>query len=294
MSDTLLLGFSTSRELTEGLAATLKWSHTEIEIHRFPDGESRVRLPAELPEHVVICLSLDHPNEKLLDLLLAADAARTHGAKRVTLVTPYLCYMRQDKAFHLGEAISQQTIGTLLGKAFDAVITVDPHLHRITRLEDAVVSSKAVSLSAAGPIAEFVGTHFERPLLLGPDAESQQWVSSIAEVCAFDSVIGEKERLGDRNVRIQLSDTSVITGRDVIIVDDMASTGRTVVAAIESVLGGNPSSISVIVTHALFVGDAEARIRAAGVNHLWSTDSIKHPTNAIALAPLLAEAVSSL
>ena len=294
MSKALLLGFSISRKLTEELAAALEWPHAEIEVHRFPDGESRVRLPAELPSHIVICLSLDHPNEKLVELILAADAARTNGAKRVTLVTPYLCYMRQDKAFHPGEAVSQKSVGALLGRAFDDVVTVDPHLHRIVHLAEAITSSQALSLSAARPIAEFIRAHFERPLLLGPDAESQQWVSSIAEIGELDFIIGDKQRMGDRNVHIHLPDISVVVGRDVVVVDDMASTGRTVVAAIESVRDSSPCSISVIVTHALFVGDAEARIRMAGADHLWSSDSIEHATNAVALSPLLAETLSSL
>ncbi|ATX81678.1 ribose-phosphate pyrophosphokinase [Mariprofundus ferrinatatus] len=294
MSDILLLGFAESRRVTGQLADLLAWPSDGIEVHRFPDGESRVRLPAELPQHVVICLSLDHPNEKLVELLLAADAARAGGAEKVSLVAPYLCYMRQDMAFHPGEAVSQKTIGSLLGDSFDAVVTVDPHLHRIERLDQAVTSTQAVSLTATRPIAEFVADHFERPLLIGPDEESLQWVSSIAEGWGFDFTVGRKERMGDRNVRICLPDDLSVTGRDVVIVDDMASTGRTMLAAVESVKSGNPASLSLIVTHALFVGDAEERIRAAGIDHLWSTDTIAHPTNAIGLAPLMADAIRNL
>lgn len=291
MRDAILLGFAESRALAAQLARELTLDLGEIEVHRFPDGESRVRVPPALPRHVIICLTLDHPNEKLVELLLAAAAARDNGAEKLTLVAPYLCYMRQDKAFHAGEAVSQQTIGSLLGAAFDAAVTVDPHLHRIERLEQAVSVSQAISLTATQPIAEFIKQRFERPLLIGPDAESLQWVSSIAELQGFDFMIASKDRLGDRNVRICLPDSVAVAGRDVVIVDDMASTGRTMVAATESVLAGNPASVSIIVTHALFIGDSEARIRATGIDHLWSSDTIKHPTNAISLIPLLAEGI---
>ena len=292
MSDCIILGFAESRKLASDLAALLSLESGEVEVHRFPDGESRVRVPYKLPMHVIICLSLDRPNEKLIELLLAADAARENGAMKLTLLAPYLCYMRQDSAFHAGEAVSQQTIGALLGGVFDAVITVDPHLHRIERLEQAVSCSHAIALTATRPIAEFIASRFERPLLIGPDAESLQWVSSIAEGWGFDFAIGRKERLGDRNVSIHLPENRSVSGRDVVIVDDMASTGRTMVAAAESVLKGGPASVSLIVTHALFVGDAEARIRATAVDHLWSADSIEHSTNAIVLAPLLADGIS--
>ena len=291
MSESVVLGFSESRKLAVELAERLAVESGEIEVHRFPDGESRVSVPAELPQHVIICLSLDHPNEKLIELFLAAGAARDNGAIKLTLVAPYLCYMRQDKAFHPGEAVSQQTIGALLGATFDAVVTVDPHLHRIERLEQAVSCSQAISLTATQPIAEFIAERFDKPLLVGPDAESLQWVSSIAEGWGFDFAIGDKQRFGDRNVSIRLPENISLADRDVVIVDDMASTGRTMVAAAECILTGKPASVSLIVTHALFVGDAEALIRATGIDHLWSTDSIVHPTNAISLAQLLTDGI---
>ena len=137
MNASIILGFAESRRLARDLSALLALECGEIAVHRFPDGESRVRVPTPLPEHVIICLSLDHPDQKLIELLLAANAARDNGAITLTLVAPYLCYMRQDKAFHAGEAVSQQSIGALLGSLFDAVITVDPHLHRIERLDQA-------------------------------------------------------------------------------------------------------------------------------------------------------------
>jgi len=293
MNGSIVLGFAESRTLANDLATHLEMECGEIEVHRFPDGESRVRVPAELPLHVIICLSLDHPDQKLIKLILAADAARDNGAMKLTLVAPYLCYMRQDKAFHAGEAISQHSIGALLGSTFDTVLTVDPHLHRIERLEQAIIGAQTIRLTASRPIAAFIAERFERPLILGPDGESLQWVSSIAKGLGFDFGIASKERLGDRNVRIRLPEDICVTDRDVVLVDDMASTGRTMVAAAESVLADKPSSVSLIVTHALFVGDAEEKIRATGIDHIWSTDSIIHPTNTIALAPLLAEGVNS-
>lgn len=289
----MVLGFVESSSLAEQLAAELAMPYAEISVHRFPDGEHRLSVPSPLPPQVIIYLSLDSPNEKLIELLLAAAAVRENGAEKVLLVAPYLCYMRQDIAFHPGEAVSQQVIGKLLAEHFDAVITVDPHLHRIQRLQQAVPLKYALALTAADVMAEFLAARFERPVLLGPDGESRQWVETIALKQGFDFSVGTKERFGDRNVRIHLPDDVGFTGRDVVIVDDIASTGRTMIAAAQSVLAENPASLSLLVTHALFAGDAEQRIRVLPIDNLWSTDSVLHATNTIALAPLLAGGVRS-
>lgn len=291
MSDSIVLGFSDSLKQAETLAAALGSKCGRIMVHRFPDGEHRLTVPTPLPLTVIIFESLDRPNDKLIELLLAAGAARDNGAVHLLLVAPYLCYMRQDIAFHAGEAVSQRIIGRLLADHFDGVFTVDPHLHRIEHLQQAVPLTHAVALTAAEPVAGFLSQRFEQALLIGPDVESRQWVESIAKLCGFDFTVGEKERLGDRQVRIRLPEDMPVADRDVVIVDDIASTGRTIIAAAEAILAGSPRSLSVLVIHALFAGDAEARIRRFGIDNLWSTDGIAHPTNAISLAPLLASGV---
>jgi len=291
IDNSIVLGFSASHRQGEQLAAALAIPFGEILLHHFPDGEHRLRVPAPLPPTVIICLSLDHPNDKLVELLLAAAAARDNGARRVLLVAPYLCYMRQDIAFHPGEAVSQQVIGKLLAAHFDAVITVDPHLHRISRLSQAIPLKNAVALTATAAMSSFLTNHFDRPLLIGPDMESRQWVESIATRNGFDFTVGSKERFSDHQVRIHLPDDVSVSNRDVIIVDDIASTGRTLMAASESVLEQHPASLSLLITHALFADDAESLIRSMPIDHLWSTDSISHQTNVIQLAPLLADGV---
>jgi len=293
ISGPVVLGFIENRKQAEQLAAELGMPYGKISLHRFPDGEHRLSVPTPLPTRVIIYLSLDDPNEKLIELLLAAAAARDNGAEELLLVAPYLCYMRQDIAFHPGEAVSQQVIGKLLAEHFDAVVTVDPHLHRIQQLRQAIPLAHALALTAADVMAAYLSERFESPLLLGPDGESRQWVETIALKQGFDFSVGTKERFGDRHVRIHLPDDVGFAGRDVVIVDDIASTGRTMIAAAESVLAASPSSLSLLVTHALFAGDAEARIRALSIDNLWSTDSVSHSTNTIKLAPLLAGGVRS-
>jgi ribose-phosphate pyrophosphokinase len=172
-----LLYFDDERDAAAGVAAQAPWLlPTRIERHRFPDGELKVRLPASLSEHVVLQRSLDQPNEKLLELLLAAQTARQLGAKQLTLVAPYLAYMRQDIAFTPGEAVSQRIVGRFLADLFDAVITVDPHLHRVATLQEAVPVHRAVALSGAPLLADLIAVRRPGAMLIGPDSESAQWL----------------------------------------------------------------------------------------------------------------------
>ena len=287
----LVLGFPDSAAQAAGLAAALDRPCEMVGIHRFPDGESKVCLPAVLPDHVVLCRSLDHPNDKLVELMLAAECARELGAKRLTLVAPYLCYMRQDTAFHPGEAVSQRVVGRFLASFADAVITVDPHLHRVHTLAEAVPAKRALAVSAASLMGEFLAARNSSALLVGPDVESEQWVASVARVAGLDFVVARKTRRGDRSVEIRLPERDY-AGLDVVLVDDLASTGRTLAGAARTLLDAGARRVDVLVTHALFVGDALDVLMQAGVSQVWSSDSVAHPSNAFTLAPEIAAAIS--
>jgi ribose-phosphate pyrophosphokinase len=286
-----VLGFPAYREPAQRLAAAAGLGYADIHVRHFPDGESLVRLPERLPPHVIFCCSLDDPNAKLVELQLAAGAAPELGAERLTLVAPYLCYMRQDVAFHPGEAVSQRIIGELLAQRFDTLITVDPHLHRTRDLEHVLPFCRAVALSATAAMADRLSARSDDPLLIGPDEESAQWVRAIAAPGRLDYGVARKRRLGDRHVRVELPDLTV-AGRHVVLVDDVASTGQTLIEAACGLYGRGAASVSVLVTHALFVDDALERLAEAGVGDICSTDSIPHETNGMELAGLLAEALA--
>jgi len=289
----LLLGFEDYRQAGQRLAAELDIPYQEVEVHLFPDGEHRLRLPAHLPETVIVCRSLFEPNAKLVDLLLLSQTARDLGAKRLILVAPYLCYMRQDKAFHPGEAVSQHIIGKLLADQFDALLTVDPHMHRTPRLADAVPVRHAVNLSAAEPIAHYLQSLPSKPLLIGPDEESRQWVRTIAGLTNLPYVIAEKLRSGDRNIDIRLPEAE-IAGRDIVLIDDIISTGCTLARTSEHLINLGAKSVRCIATHVLPHGGALIELANAGVAELMSSDSIPHPSNRILLASLLADAIREL
>ncbi|VAX13832.1 Ribose-phosphate pyrophosphokinase, possible alternative form 2 [hydrothermal vent metagenome] len=288
----LILSFPESRSQAQQLAAALGLVCKNVDIHHFPDGESRLVLPGDLPEQVIFHRSLDRPNDKLVELLLAADSAREQGVKQLTLVAPYLCYMRQDKAFHPGEVVSQKIIGRFLASHFDQVLTVDAHLHRIQRLEQAIPARHAQNLSATKAMGQFLKQQDLQALLLGPDQESRQWVAAIADIARLDYVVADKTRLGDQDVRISLPEAEY-KNRDIVIVDDVISSGYTVAVAAQKAQEKGARAVHCLVTHALFAKQAVENLRAAGIQQIWSSDSISHSSNVIPLAPLLAEALKN-
>lgn len=293
MTEAVLLCFTDEADRAAGIADAAGMRVETIDRHRFPDGELRLRLPPVLSARAAVLRSLDHPNEKLVELLLAARGARELGVRHMTLVAPYLAYMRQDAAFVPGETVSQRIVGRFIAELFDALITVDPHLHRVERLDQAVPVSQACVLSGAPALADLIVSRRERPLLVGPDAESRQWVASAAARHGLEHAVCSKIRHGDRSVAISLPDAD-FAGRHVVLLDDVASTGHTVATATRLLRAAGASTVDLAVTHALFAGDALELIREAGIDEIWSTDCIAHPSNAASMGPRLGEALRSL
>ncbi len=286
----MILCFDDEVDFARGLGLASGLPVQRIVRHRFPDGELKLTLPPRLGAEVRILRSLHAPNEKLVELILAARAARELGAREVTLVAPYLAYMRQDSAFKPGEVVSQKVIGRLLADLFDAVVTVDPHLHRIATLSDAVPLARAVALSAAPLIGHFVAMRGRNPMLVGPDAESAQWVHVAATYNGLPWTVCRKTRHGDTEVDVELP-AAEIEGRDVVLIDDVASSGHTLAAAARALKGAGAARVDAVVTHAVLAPEAGALLKAAGIGEFWSTDSVPHESNALSVVPLIADAL---
>ena len=288
-----LLCFDDEQTIAQAVAAAAGLTLAVIQRHRFPDGELRLRLPESLPPRVVFWRGLHQPNEKLVEILLVARTAHQLGAVHLTLVAPYLAYMRQDIAFNPGEAVSQRVIGRFLAGLFDAVITVDPHLHRVATLEEAIPVKDAIVLSGAPLLADHIATQRPDVLLIGPDEESLQWVAQAAARHGWAHGVCRKLRHGDRQGDIELPDLP-FTGRAVVLMDDVASSGHTLAQAARLLKAAGAASVDVAVTHALFADGAVRLIREAGAGQIWSTDSIPHASNAVSIVPAVAEALRRL
>lgn len=274
------------------LAVQLGLAVDEIALHRFPDGETQVSV-APAAATTIIYASLDRPNEKLLAILFAAEALRRDGATRLVLLAPYLCYMRQDTAFHPGEAISQRVVGRLLAATVDRVITVDAHLHRTSDIRDVFPGIEADNLSAMPAIADALLKEGidSSTVVVGPDAESRPWVGELARRLGLASTVAQKVRHGDRSVDIAFTGPVSVAGRATLLVDDIVSSGGTLIAASKALRAAGATSIDAVITHALFPPEMMEAFAAAGLRSVRSTRSVPHPTNAIALDDVLAGAL---
>jgi ribose-phosphate pyrophosphokinase len=274
------------------LATEMNVEFAPIELRDFPDGETLVRA-SEAARTTILYCSLNDPNEKLAPLVLAVSALRDLGAEEIILVAPYLCYMRQDKAFHRGEAVSQRVIAKLLSPWIDQLVTVEPHLHRVKDLGSVFPDIKSISLSGALLLAELINRDGakENMLLVGPDQEAGAWTKAVAERAQLPYVILTKKRLGDRDVSITLPKEVAVRGKHVCLIDDVISTGATLASAAMLLREQGAAMIEALTVHALCSSEGLKQLKAASVARLRSTDTVCHETNAISIAPMLAGAI---
>jgi len=258
-----------------------------LEFRRFPDRESYVRVFSDVRgKRAWIVCTLNDPDPKIMGLILAAGALREWGAASVGLIAPYLAYLRQDAHFADGEALSAKHFARLVASAFDSVTTVDPHLHRIQELDE-IYTIPARAVSAAPLIGAWIAANVERPILIGPDSESRQWVRVAAAAANAPHLVLNKHRLGDRSVEIAWPDLGAAAGRTPVLVDDIASSGRTLVEAAKGLAARGLGKPVCVIVHALM--DERASAELGGVcERLASTDTVAHVSNLINVAPLLA------
>lgn len=289
----LVLPLPGNERFARRLAAHGGWPVADTETRRFPDGETYFRVLSDVRGRPVdLVCTLAGPDEIVLRLLFAADAVRSLGASQVTLVAPYLAYMRQDKAFHPGEAITSKTFATLLAASFDRIVTVDPHLHRYPKL-DALYDIPADTLHAAPVLADWIAANVPNPLLIGPDEESAQWVADIGARIGAPWTVLRKIRRGDRDVEIAVPDLAAFGGRQPVLVDDIASSGRTLIAAARQFQAqGLPRPVCAVV-HALF-SEGAFRLLSATAAKIVSTDTVPHESNAMSVIPIMAACLRGL
>ncbi|MGE0333890.1 MAG: ribose-phosphate pyrophosphokinase [Gammaproteobacteria bacterium] len=288
----LILPLPGNETFSRRLADEGQWELGAVETRRFPDGETYVRILSDVTDKAVALVStLARPDDGFLRLIFVADTARALGAREVTLIAPYLAYMRQDRRFRPGEAVTSRTFARLISSSFDQLVTVDPHLHRYPAL-DALYAIPAMTLHAAPVLANWIAAEVRNPLLIGPDEESEQWVSAIAARIGAPHAVLRKVRHGDRDVDIELPDLSKWSSLRPVLVDDIASSGHTLIEAARKLPLHGLSRPDVVVVHGIFAGDSYQRL-APLCSMIVSTDSVTHQTNVIGLASLIAHAIAA-
>ncbi|HUK29016.1 MAG TPA: ribose-phosphate diphosphokinase [Candidatus Acidoferrales bacterium] len=290
----IVIGGPTCESLASKVAKELGVDVGALEVRRFPDGEKYLRVLSDVKgQNVAVIQSIHHtPDELLFEYLLLADALKDLGAKRVTAFIPYFAYARQDERFKPGEALSFRTVSKLIESVgTDEIFTIDMHQHRVLKTSE-VFKISSHNLSAMPLLADYVKKlgKLEGPLVIGPDAEAEQWAKIAADRLQTDYDVFEKKRFGDANVQVRPRKANA-NGRDVLIVDDIISTGGTIVEAAKILLSQGARRIQVACTHPILASGALEKIRAAGVSDVIGTDTVPGPISFVSVAPVIAENV---
>jgi len=290
----IILAGSGSEDLAAKVAGQLGTTPGKLEIRRFPDGEKYLRIHDDVKDqNVAVIQSFHHiPDELLFEYLLLVDTAKDLGAKKVFAFVPYMAYARQDERFNAGEALSFKTVVKLMENVgTDEFFTIDSHQHRVLKTSD-VFSIPSHNLSAMPLLAEYMKktANLERPLVIGPDVEAEQWAKLAAETLHSDYDVFEKKRLSSDKVEIRPKQANA-KGRDVLIVDDIISTGGTIVEASKVLLRQGARKVDVACTHPILAKGAVEKIKSAGVKNLVGTDSIPSPISFVSVAPIIVEQI---
>ena len=291
----LLFTLHAAPSLVQGILADQAFEQGKLDHRQFPDGESYIRLRSAVKERAVIFLcSLDRPDERLAPLLIAADAARRQGASKIGLIAPYLAYMRQDRAFRPGEAVSAETFASILSLHFDWLVTLEPHLHRIASLDE-IFGIPAIAARATEPVGNWIAANVERPFLIGPDRESAPWIERIAAYAGCDFAVLDKVRTGDRDVRISGALGGRLAGKTPVVIDDIVSSGATMEAILAQISQATKARSVYIAVHVVSERDFGEELDAGWNADFVSCNSVLHPSNRIDIAPtILAEIHRSL
>jgi ribose-phosphate pyrophosphokinase len=293
MTPRLVVPLPGNEALAASIGSHLGVATGALPTRTFPDGETYLRFEDQVDGRTVILVcSLNRPDPKFLPLVFAADAARDMGAAKVILVAPYLCYMRQDQRFHPGEALTSVSFAQRISKTFDGLVTVDPHLHRFRSLDE-IYSTPSRVVHSAPTVATWIAKHEPSAVLIGPDIESEQWVSDVARRAGSPYRVLRKTRFGDRSVRIELPDLTEFDNRQPVLIDDIVSSGRTMIETSRLLKEQGLLPPVCIAVHALFTPDTERQLLDVAAQ-VVTTNTVPHHTNGIDLSQEIAANVTAV
>ncbi|HDN75565.1 MAG TPA: ribose-phosphate diphosphokinase [Acidilobales archaeon] len=290
-SEIIVLGGSSGEHIAIGISRILNLELGSIEVKKFPDGETYIRILDDVRDKVVIYVnSLQKgPNDLIIETLYTIDTLYDLGAKEVHLVVPYMAYARQDSRFNPGEALSIASLAKLMRFVKPkAIYTVDMHLHRI-RDPESLFGVKFFNLTAVRELARYVASHHNVRdyVIVGPDEESEQWAKIMADELGLNYTILEKRRISAEEVIIEARD-KVVSGKSVVIVDDIISTGGTMVEAFKALKNLGAKDIILTCVHPLLVGNALNKLLRLQPKDLACTDTVLSPISKVKVAPVIA------
>ncbi|MBO8175699.1 MAG: ribose-phosphate diphosphokinase [Thermococcus sp.] len=263
----------------EEKSQSYKKEFLEVEIKKFPDGEKYVRVLGEGEEAIIVQSTYSPQDEHLIELLLLGDALKEKGFKKLIAVVPYLAYSRQDRVTKDGEPISVRAVMKAIGIYYDELYVFD--LHNPKTLE--FFPGKAVNLSPARAIASYFKDKLGEGIVLAPDKGALERARAVAEILGVEFSHFEKKRISPTEVQMTPVDIDV-TGKNVLIVDDIISTGGTMIRAANILKEMGAKKIYVTATHGVFAKGAIERVSKA-VDELAVTNTIPTPVSKISIVP---------
>jgi ribose-phosphate pyrophosphokinase len=285
----IIIGCSRGVHIAKKVARRLKKPYSELNVKKFPDGELYMRFMSNIRGKVVVLVQSFHGNinDEIVEIIFAAETAKDLGARKVILVAPYFPYFRQDKRFKPGGCISIKVMGKLISHYFDKVLVVDPHLHRQNAISR-IFSIQTDKLTSNTHIANYIKKNIKKPLIVGPDWESYKWAEKVADKVGCQHVIMEKTRISGRKVIVKLNKKIDIKDKNVVIIDDIISTGNTIIEAVKNIKKLGAKKFTCIAVHGIFVEKALEKLRKANIKVI-TTNTIPNKVSKIDISKLVAE-----
>lgn len=287
MNNTIIFSFPGNKKNADDLANKMHIESGHLTLRHFPDGESYVRIDSIVKDKIVILYcALNNPDKKILSLMFTAQTLKELGARKIILVSPYLPYMRQDKRFNSGEVISAPLFAHFISQWVDYLVTIDPHLHRIHQLST-IFSIPTRTLHANNEIAQWIKDHIKSPFLIGPDSESEQWVSQIAHQLNAPYIICKKIRLSDHDVKMDIP-SFLAVNKTLVLMDDIISTGSSMLAILKQLSLQGYSKVMCLAVHPLLTKKTKDNLLAAGAASIITCNTIRDSTNKINMLDYIA------
>jgi len=286
-----VIGGNASQDLAKRLARKLKATYINTELRTFPDGENKITLSAKPKKSRIIVVQSAYPpvDSNLIQCLSLISKAKQFSSN-VIAVVPYMGYARQDREFLPGEIVSMQVIAKLF-KAAGATKLIVVDIHSLIGLKHFKISAK--NISAVPELVKFFKKlKLKNPLVVSPDLGGKKRTKEFAKLLNSNYIALKKKR--DRKTgKIKIISTNLkqVIGKDIILVDDMISSGGSIIKATEFLKKQKCKRVFVSCTHALLVGDAEKRIKKAGVTKIVSTNTIPGATSKVDVSNIIAKTV---
>nr|WP_154224698.1 ribose-phosphate diphosphokinase [Marinicella rhabdoformis] len=278
-------------DLGKGITQSLNAIVGDFDTRQFPDGETYINVHSDVKDkEVIIIITLLEVDNFFLKLVFLSQTLMELGAKRIGLVAPYLSYMRQDIKFHQGEALTSRIFANLINQHFDWLVTVDPHLHRYSTLNE-IYRIPNAALHAKDLLSDWIKKHLPNAYLIGPDEESEQWVKAVAFNADVMFSVAKKERYGDRNVKVTFKQLMALPNQPVVLVDDIISSGHTMLEAIGSLKQLGFEKIYCLAIHGIFANQIDRTLINEGATEIITTNSIENSSKSIDLSELISNEI---